>query len=77
MRAAGFDEKQAEAVIGVLAESHGEWDTATRRDLREVEAQLRAHVSERVAEAKVEIIKWVAGMLLAQAALIAALVKLL
>ncbi len=35
------------------------------------------HLDARLAELKAETIKWVAGMLVAQAALIAALVKLL
>lgn len=39
---------------------------ATKRDLSEMEQRVKA-----------DIIKWVAGMLVAQAALIAALVKLL
>jgi len=42
---------------------------ATKADIDEVKIAL--------AEAKVEIIKWIAGMLVAQAAVIAALVKLL
>ncbi len=40
-------------------------------------ASTKSYVDVRLAEIKTEIIKWVAGMLVAQAALIATLVKLL
>ncbi len=69
---AGFDERQAEAVIAVLAESRGTWDAAIWRDLSELEARVKAHVSEIKAD-----IRRAAGMRVAQAALIVALVKLL
>lgn len=64
----GLDEKQATTVTWVIKEAqdaHLE-EPATKADLR---AEL--------AEAKGEIIKWVAVMLAAQAGLIAALFKLL
>ena len=64
----GLDEKQATTVTWVIKEAqdaHLE-ELATKVDLR---AEL--------AEAKGEIIKWVAVMLAAQAGLIAALFKLL
>ena len=64
----GLDEKEATAVTRVIKEAqdaHLE-EPATKADLR---AEL--------AEAKGEIIKWVAVMLAAQAGLIAALFKLL
>lgn len=54
------------------------------KDLRTTESNLtkyiesvRAELKKDIAESKAEIIKWVAGMLVAQAALIATLVKLL
>lgn len=37
----------------------------------------KAHLDVRMAELKTELIKWVAGLLMAQAAIIVALVKLL
>lgn len=40
-------------------------------------AEARAHLDTRLAELKAETIKWVAGMLIAQAAVVATLVKLL
>ena len=48
-------------------------DLATKADLRELEHGLRAAL----AELKADMIKWAAGLLLAQAALVATLVKLL
>ena len=41
------------------------------------ELATRADLQAEIAKAKVEIIKWVAGMLVAQAAIVATLVKLL
>ncbi len=54
--------KEIAEVIKDVAEGH----LATKEDVEKI-----------VTKAKVEIIKWVAGMLLAQAAIVAALVKLL
>ncbi len=68
MKAVGFTEEQAEAQVEILKEVLGV-SLATKADIDEVKIAL--------AEAKVEIIKWIAGMLVAQAAVIAALVKLL
>jgi hypothetical protein len=73
LREAAFDERQAEALIAVLAGSHGTWDAGSRRDLSELATRVKAHVSE----IKADIIRRVAGMLVARAALIAALVTLL
>ncbi|MBO1223380.1 MAG: hypothetical protein JYX80_03020 [Candidatus Scalindua sediminis] len=55
-------QKEIAEVIKDVAEGH----LATKEDVEKI-----------VAKAKVEIIKWVAGMLLAQAAIVATLVKLL
>ncbi len=52
-------------------------ELATRADLELGLKTLEVHLVERMAETKAETIKWVAGLLLAQAAVIAALVKLL
>lgn len=73
---AGFTERQAEAQVTVLREIV-ESELATKRDLRELELRLTAEMVKANAETKADILKWVAGMLVAQAALIAALVKLL
>ncbi len=47
------------------------------KDVAEGRLATKEDVEKIVTNAKVEIIKWVAGMLLAQAAIVAALVKLL
>jgi hypothetical protein len=65
LKGAKLDElaaKEIAEVIKDVAEGH----LATKEDVEKI-----------VAKAKVEIIKWVAGMLLAQAAIVATLVKLL
>ena len=50
-----------------------ELDITLKADLKELDVTLRAEI----AKTKAEIIKWVAGMLVAQAAIVATLVKLL
>jgi hypothetical protein len=68
LKEAGFSDQQAEvqaqALVQALTEHHERQkeELATKRDL---------------ADAKTDIIRWVAGLLMAQAAIIAALVKLL
>ncbi len=66
LKAAGVPESQAkaeaEALTEALAETIAIRDLATKADLESL---------------KSDIIKWVAGLLLAQAAIVAALVKLL
>ncbi len=65
LKGAKLDDLAAKAIAEVIkdvAEGH----LATKEDVEKI-----------VTKAKVEIIKWVAGMLLAQAAIVAALVKLL
>ncbi len=61
LKSAGFTEEQAEIQAEAMKEIIST-ELVTKKDL---------------AEAKVEIIKWVAGMLVAQAAIVATLVKLL
>jgi len=50
---------------------------SARTELKKDIEVLRAEVKTEIAESKTSTIKWVAGMLVAQAALIATLVKLL
>jgi len=61
LKSAGFTDEQAEIQAEAMKEIIST-ELVTKKDL---------------AEAKVEIIKWVAGMLVAQAAIFATLVKLL
>ncbi len=77
LKSAGFSDQQAEtitklqkaAIASTLEQAKLEYgldDIATKRDLRELELSI-----------KNDLIKWIAGMMLAQAGIIAALVKLL
>ncbi len=68
MKGAGFTEKQAETQAEALAEIFGA-NLATKLDIELLRKE--------IAQTKGEIIKWVAGMLVAQAAIVATLVKLL
>ncbi|MEK6615272.1 MAG: DUF1640 domain-containing protein, partial [Bacteroidota bacterium] len=70
--AAGFTQQQAEVQAETFAEIIDE-QVATKQDLKEMEISLRRDM----AEMKADIIKWVAAMLIAQAAIVATLVKLL
>lgn len=78
-----FDAKAAEAKSYLdikLAELRGDFEarhTEIKGEMDVKLATLRGDLEVRLAETKGDIIKWVAGMLVAQAALIAALVKLL
>jgi hypothetical protein len=63
LKAAGFAPEQAEAVVRVVVEAQTSMVT-------------RDYLDSRLSENKVDLIKWIAGMLLAQAGLVAALVKL-
>lgn len=61
----GVPQAQAEALAEAFREATSE------------ELVTKDHLSAKLSEAKNDIIKWVAGMMIAQAGLIAALVKLL
>ncbi len=73
LRDSGMPENQAEALAEAFVQISNEAELATRQDLRELELRLDAKISD----IKFDLVKWIAGMLLAQAGLIAALVKLL
>jgi len=77
LKQAGFSDQQAEtitklqkaAIASTLEQAKLEYgldEIATKRDLRELELSI-----------KNDLIKWIAGMMLAQSGIIAALVKLL
>lgn len=79
LKAAGFSKAQAKAQAEVLREAI-EDKVATKRDLQEVKRdmlEIEGRLKAEIANSRAETIKWVAGMLVAQAAVIAALVKLL
>ena len=71
------DSKKLEKAVGpeaaeVIAKLFEAQDAAMRKDLA-----TKADLELKLAETKADLIKWVAGMLVAQSAIIAALVKLL
>jgi hypothetical protein len=72
LKSAGVPEKQAEIQAETFAEILEE-RVATKQDLKELELALKHDL----ANIKAEIIKWMAGMLVAQAAIVATLVNLL
>ncbi len=76
LKAAGVPEKQAEVQAETFAEII-EDRIATKQDLKELELSMKQELKLGLASTKAEIIKWVAGMLVAQAAIVATLVKLL
>ncbi|MCX7093880.1 MAG: DUF1640 domain-containing protein [Methylobacter sp.] len=84
LKAAGVPEGQAEAFSEAFKEAQGEAELATqhditdvRRDIRELEQRLESKIDKVTSDLKVDLIKWVTGALIAQAAVIATLVKLL
>lgn len=74
-----FTDEEAQKLVGYF-ESTSREDLATKADLTDLKLELKQEtgtVRLEMAGIKVDLLKWVAGMLLAQAGLIAALVKLL
>ena len=65
---AGVSEAQAKAEAEAIASILDTADVATKRDLKELEAVLRRDM----AELKVDLLKWVVGLLLGQTALLLA-----
>ena len=74
LTAAGFTDAQAEALTQALrhVQQIDLTDLATKADL----AVLRAELETKMAELKAEIIRWVFGISIAQAATILAILKL-
>jgi len=65
----GFTRKQSETVVAVLKKSQGE--LTTKNDIVPLASKTD------LLELKVDLVKWVGALMLAQVAVIAALVKLL
>jgi hypothetical protein len=76
LKEAGFTEHQAEVQAEVFAELVDE-QLATKRDIKELELRLTAELSGKMVETKSDIIKWVAGMLIAQVAVVVTLLRVL
>ena len=77
LTAAGLPVKQAKAEAEALRDALGDLvemrSLATKEDVN----ILRAEIETKISDAKADIIKWIAGLLLAQAGLVTALVKLI
>ncbi len=80
---AGMPEQQAEVLANQQKQLLDE-QLATKQDIAELRAatkhdiaELKAEVKLDIAEASRDTIKWVAGLLIGQAALVVALIKLL
>lgn len=73
LKDAGVPESQAEAISEAFKEAQGDTDVATKHDIENLRQDMKVSLSD----LKVELIKWVTGALIAQAAVIATLVKLL
>ena len=76
LKAVGFTEQQAEAQTRMIAELVDE-QLVTKAFLDQRLQEIEKSLKESIAESKAETIKWVAGLLLAQGAVIATLAKLL
>jgi len=77
---AGFEPKQAEAVSNAVLEVYSGSEVVTKQDLREQELRLETRLmglDAKISDIKYDLVKWIAGMMLAQAGVIAALVRLL
>jgi hypothetical protein len=81
LKSAGFAEAQAKAIAEAQKHAFAEifesrdHQAATKSDIAEVMLEIE-RTRRDIAEIKADTIKWVAGLLLAQAAVVAALVKL-
>ncbi|MBF0309047.1 MAG: DUF1640 domain-containing protein [Magnetococcales bacterium] len=78
LKAAGFEEKQAEALaeaqtsLQEQVETFRQKERTTKGDLQAAEARLQT----RIAEAKAETIQWLCGVAAAQAVFILAILKM-
>lgn len=82
LKSAGFAEAQAKAMAEVQKNAFAEvfenrdHQAATKSDIAELLLEIE-RTRRDIAEIKADTIKWVAGLLLAQAAVVATLVKLI
>ena len=76
LKDAGVPERQAEAFAEAFRDATND-ELVTRGHLDDRLATTQANLEARIEAAKADIVKWVAGLLIAQAALIASLVNLL
>lgn len=88
LKNAGFSEQQAEvitklqkaAVASTLEQSRIDYDLdnlVTNQTMNTQFRELELRLDAKISDIKYDMVKWIAGMMLAQAGVIAALVKLL
>ena len=80
LREGGFSKTQADSVADALRESFSSGDLATRSDMSSLRAGVTTEIAAlraEISDVKAEIIKWMFGAMLAQAALVVTLVKLI
>lgn len=88
LKSAGFSEQQAEvitklqkaAVASTLEQSRIDYDLdnlVTNQTMNTQFRELELRLDAKISDIKYDMVKWIAGMMLAQAGVIAALVKLL
>lgn len=83
LETAGFETRQAEAMTEALSEVLDESTTmtlASKSDMIDLRMELKKDINSlhlELRDTKVDLIKWVTGALIAQAAVVATLVKLL
>ncbi|WP_029011001.1 hypothetical protein [Azospirillum halopraeferens] len=77
LQAGGFTPEQARTAASALAEAMTGAELPTKSDLSAMEARLDGRIATSIADAKSDLLRWMVPLLLGQAALIAALVKLL
>jgi hypothetical protein len=80
LKAHGVPDEQAKGIAEAFRDAAGSGDFATKRDIETVRQDVRElemRLDARISDIKFDMVKWMAGMLLAQAGLVAALVKLL
>ena len=75
LESSGFTRQQSETVVSVLKKAQGE--LATKDDLQREINGLKQELKVISSELRVDLMKWMTGALIAQAAVIATLVKLL
>ncbi len=75
LESSGFTRQQSETVVAVLKKAQGE--LATKADLQREISGLKQELKVMSSELRVDLMKWMTGALIAQAAVIATLVKLL
>lgn len=76
---AGFSRDQALGMARAIRD-HASETLATKADLRELELRLEARfaqIEHKIADVQISLIKWFTGIMIAQAAAIVALIKLL